>query len=154
MIKKPAPVNYLNNKDILKEINASKLTYCQISDEKYSNYDIIVNNIADINDTIITEARLNKSNKLQSEAYAVAMSTHDRADYKNKPKQKEFAVDPDSFDLDELIFRVMNMDHIPLQPGRKKNPKTEADTKAKVNFPAFKHYAYQGDNLVEVVRSH
>jgi hypothetical protein len=154
MIKKPAPVNYLNNKDILKEINASKLTYCQISDEKYSNYDIIVNNIADINDTIITEARLNKSNKLQSEAYAVAMSTHDRADYKNKPKQKEFAVDPDSFDLDELIFRVMNMDHIPLQPGRKKNPKTEADTKAKVNFPAFKHYAYQGDKLVEVVRSH
>jgi hypothetical protein len=154
MIKKPAPVNYLNNKDILKEINASKLTYCQISDEKYSNYDIIVNNIADINDTIITEARLNKSNKLQSEAYAVAMSTHDRADYKNKPKQKEFAVDPASFDLDELIFRVMNMDHIPLQPGRKKNPKTEADTKAKVNFPAFKHYAYQGDKLVEVVRSH
>ena len=154
MMKKPAPVNYLNNKDILKEINASKLTYCQISDEKYSNYDIIVNNIADINDTIITEARLNKSNKLQSEAYAVAMSTHDRADYKNKPKQKEFAVDPDSFDLDELIFRVMNMDHIPLQPGRKKNPKTEADTKAKVNFPAFKHYAYQGDKLVEVVRSH
>jgi hypothetical protein len=154
MIKKPAPVNYLNNKDILKEINASKLTYCQISDEKYSNYDIIVNNITDINETTIAEARVNKSNKLQSEAYAVAMSTHDRADYKNKPKQKEFAVDPDSFDLEELIFRVMNMDHIPLQPGRKKNPKTEADTKAKVNFPAFKHYAYQGDKLVEVVRSH
>ena len=154
MIKKPAPVNYLNNKDILKEINASKLTYCQISDDKYSNYDIIVNNTTDINDTTIAEARVNKSNKLQSEAYAVAMSTHDRADYKNKPKQKEFAVDPDSFDLDELIFRVMNMDHIPLQPGRKKNPKTEADTKAKVNFPAFKHYAYQGDKLVEVVRSH
>jgi len=154
MIKKPAPVNYLNNKDILKEINASKLTYCQISDEKYSNYDIIVNNITDINETTIAEARVNKSNKLQSEAYAVAISTHDRADYKNKPKQKEFAVDPDSFDLEELIFRVMNMDHIPLQPGRKKNPKTEADTKAKVNFPAFKHYAYQGDKLVEVVRSH
>jgi hypothetical protein len=154
MMKKPAPVNYLNNKDILKEINASKLTYCQISDDKYSNYDIIVNNTTDINDTTIAEARVNKSNKLQSEAYAVAMSTHDRADYKNKPKQKEFAVDPDSFDLDELIFRVMNMDHIPLQPGRKKNPKTEADTKAKVNFPAFKHYAYQGDKLVEVVRSH
>lgn len=154
MIKKPAPVNYLNNKDILKEINKSKLTYCQISDEKYSNYDIIVRDINDINETTIAEARVNKSNKLQSEAYAVAMSTHDKADYKNKPKQKEFAVDPESFDLEELIFRVMNMDHIPLEPGRKKNPKTEADTKAKVNFPAFKHYAYQGDKLVEVVRSH
>ena len=154
MIKKPAPVNYLNNKDILKEINNSKLTYCQVSDEKYNNYDVIVGDLNEINDTVITQARLNKSNKLQSEAYAVAMSTHDRADYKNKPKQKEFAVDPESFDLDELIFRVMNMDHIPLEPGRKKNPKTEADTKAKVNFPAFKHYAYQGDKLVEVVRSH
>ena len=82
------------------------------------------------------------------------MSTHDRADYKNKPKQKEFAVDPDSFNLDELVFRVMNMDHIPLEPGRKKNPKTPADERAKINFPAFKHYAYQGTELKEVVRSH
>ena len=154
MIKKPAPVNYLNNKDILKEINNSKLTYCQVSDEKYNNYDVIVGDLNEINDTVINQARLNKSNKLQSEAYAVAMSTHDRADYKNKPKQKEFAVDPDSFNLDEIVFRVMNMDHIPLEPGRKKNPKTPADERAKVNFPAFKHYAYQGDKLVEVVRSH
>ena len=98
MIKKPAPVNYLNNKDILKEINASKLTYCQVSDEKYNNYDVIVGDLNEINDTVINQARLNKANKLQSEAYAVAMSTHDRADYKNKPKQKEFAVDPDSLD--------------------------------------------------------
>ena len=71
-----------------------------------------------------------------------------------EPKQKEFAVDPDSFDLEELVFRVMNMDHIPLEPGRKKNPKTPADERAKVNFPAFKHYAYQGTELKEVVRSH
>ena len=154
MMKKPAPVNYLNNKDILKEIDKSKLTYCQILDEKYSNYDIIVRDIKDINDATIAEARVNKANKLQSEAYAVAMSTHDRADYKNKPKQKEFAVDPDSFDLEELVFRVMNMDHIPLESGRKKNPKTSADERAKVNFPAFKHYAYQGTELKEVVRSH
>lgn len=154
MIKKPAPVNYLNNKDILKEINKSKLTFCQVNDEKYSNYDIIVRDIGEINDAIIAEARLNKANKLQSEAYAVAMSTHDKADYKNKPKQKEFAVDPESFDLDELVFRVMNMDHIPFAPGRKKNPKTPADERAKVNFPAFKHYAYQSNELVEVVRSH
>ena len=27
------------------------------------------------------------------------------------------------------------MDHIPLEPGRKKNPRNEAETKAKVNFP-------------------
>jgi hypothetical protein len=144
----------LNNKDILKEINKSKLTYCFAQDEKYNNYDIIVGSVAEITDSVIDEARRNKSAKVQSEGYAVAMSTHDRADYKNKPKQKEFAVDPESFDIEELVFRVTNMDHIPEAPGRKKNPKTEADTKAKVNFPAFKHYAYQNNELVEVVRSH
>ena len=64
MIKKPAPVNYLNNKDILKEINASKLTYCQISDEKYSNYDIIVNNITDINENNSNDIdSINNNNK-------------------------------------------------------------------------------------------
>jgi hypothetical protein len=153
-MRKTTTVNYLNNKDILKEINKSKLTYCFAQDEKYNNYDIIVGSVAEITDSVIDEARRNKSAKVQSEGYAVAMSTHDRADYKNKPKQKEFAVDPESFDIEELVFRVTNMDHIPEAPGRKKNPKTEADTKAKVNFPAFKHYAYQNNELVEVVRSH
>ena len=153
-MRKTTTVNYLNNKDILKEINKSKLTYCFVQDEKYNNYDIIVGGVAEITDSAIDEARRNKSAKVQSEGYAVAMSTHDRADYKNKPKQKEFAIDPESFDIEELVFRVTNMDHIPEAPGRKKNPKTEADTKAKVNFPAFKHYAYQNNELVEVVRSH
>ena len=153
-MRKTTTVNYLNNKDILKEINKSKLTYCFVQDEKYNNYDIIVGSVAEITDSAIDEARRNKSAKVQSEGYAVAMSTHDRADYKNKPKQKEFAIDPESFDIEELVFRVTNMDHIPEAPGRKKNPKTEADTKAKVNFPAFKHYAYQNNELVEVVRSH
>ena len=153
-MRKAGTVNYLNNKDILKEINKSKLTYCYLQDEKYSNYDVIVRDINDINDRAIAEARANKAQKIQSEGYAAAMATHDKKDYKNKPKQKEFAVDPDSFDLEELTFRVMNMDHIPEEPGRKKNPKTEADTKAKVNFPAFKHYAYQSGELKEVARSH
>jgi hypothetical protein len=48
----------------------------------------------------------------------------------------------------------MCMAHIPLEPGRKKNPKNEAETKAKVNFPPFKHYAYVNDEVKEVARSH
>lgn len=153
-MKKAGTVNYLNNKDILKEINKSKLTYCYIQDEKYNNYDVIVRDINEINDKAIAEARANKAAKIQSEGYAAAMLTHDKKDYKNKPKQKEFAVDPEIFDIEELVFRVMNMEHIPLEPGRKKNPKTPADERAKVNFPAFKHYAYQSGELKEVVRSH
>ena len=34
--------NYLNNKDILKEIHKSKLTYCWFASPEDSNYDIIV----------------------------------------------------------------------------------------------------------------
>ena len=58
--------------------------------------------------------------------------------------------------MDELVFRVMTYDHIPDEIGRKKTTKTIADTKAKVNFPPFKHYILdsKGINPREVVRSH
>ena len=36
------PVNYLNNKDILKEIHESKTTYCRFSQPEYHRYDFIV----------------------------------------------------------------------------------------------------------------
>ena len=36
------PVNYLNNKDILKEIHESKTTYCYFSKPEYHRYDFIV----------------------------------------------------------------------------------------------------------------
>ena len=34
--------NYLNNKDMLKEIHKSKLTYCHMLDDEYERFDIIV----------------------------------------------------------------------------------------------------------------
>ena len=150
----PKKVNYLNNKDILKEIHKSKMTYCWIADEKYHGFDIILEDVKKINRISIKAARENKAARIQYDAYQAAMAEHDPKDYRNKPKQKEFAVDPKSIDKEDLIFRVMTMDHIPLEPGRKKNPRNEAETKAKVNFPPFKHYAYVGDELKEVARSH
>jgi hypothetical protein len=150
----PKKVNYLNNKDILKEIHKSKMTYCWIADEKYHGFDIILEDVKKINRISIKAARENKAARMQYDAYQAAMADHDPKDYRNKPKQKEFAVDPKSIDKEDLIFRVMTMDHIPLEPGRKKNPRNEAETKAKVNFPPFKHYAYVGDELKEVARSH
>ena len=36
------PVNYLNNKDILKEIHESKNSYCYFKDPSYHRYDFIV----------------------------------------------------------------------------------------------------------------
>jgi hypothetical protein len=147
-------VNYLNNKDILKQIHISKLTYCYVKDEKYGQHDIILEDVKKINRNSLKQARENRAAKMQSEAYQAAMAVHDKKDYKNKPKQKEFAVDPKSIAKEDIVFRVMTMEHIPDEPGRKRNPKNEAETKAKVNFPSFKHYAYVNDEVTEVARSH
>ena len=49
----------------------------------------------------------------------------------------------------------MTFDHIPEEPGRKKNPKTIADTKTKLNFPPFKHYKFNEEGeLICVGKSH
>ena len=41
----PKKVNYLNNKDILKEIHKSKMSFCWLSDEQYFQHDIIVDDV-------------------------------------------------------------------------------------------------------------
>lgn len=147
-------INYLNNRDILTEIHKSKMSYCYIEDEKYTDFDIILEDVKKINRNSVKQAKENKAAKMQYEGYQAAMALHDPKDYKNKPKQKEFAVDPKSIDIEDLVFRVMTYEHIPDEEGRKKNPKNIAEEKAKVNFKPFKHYAYKDDNVVEVARSH
>ena len=63
-------------------------------------------------------------------------------------------LDPASIELKDLVFRVMGFDHIPEDPGRKRNPKTVADRHIKLPFPPFKHYSYIDKHLTEVGRSH
>lgn len=153
MVHTTKKINYLNNKDILKEIHKSKLSYCYVSDDRYSDPDIIVSSLSKINKTNIKQAQQNRASKIQTEAYQESMA---RGDWDKKPKQKDFAVDPNSIAVDDLVFRVMTYEHIPDDPERKKTTKTVADTKAKVNFPPFKHYILDsnGINPREVVRSH
>jgi hypothetical protein len=91
---------------------------------------------------------------MQSESYAEAMKNHDPKDYRGKPKQKDFAVEIDSIPDSDAVFRVMTYEHIPDEPGRKKNPKNVSEEKAKLNFAPFKHYAYIDGNITEVARSH
>ena len=150
--------NYLNNKDMLKEIHKSKLTYCYVLDDEYSRFDVIVESIDDIkNSDVIQTAKENRARQLSNKAYEEAYFTwYDNESRKQsqKPKQINYKVDPDTIDEKDLIFRVMTFDHIPLEPGRKNKPKTEADKHAKCNFPPFKHYAYIHDELKECLRSH
>ena len=142
-------VNYLNNKDMLAEIHKSKSTFCSFVDSKYATYDIILPSVDKINIRTIAEAKRNKAKKLSSEAYEAAKAAGKRV------KLAEVEVDYKTIEKTELIFRITSFDHIPEEPGRKKNPKTVADTKTKLNFPPFVHYKFDDDdNLVCVGKSH
>ena len=138
--------NYLNNKDMLKQIHISKSNYSWFKDrDKYHQHDIILYKTDDIPEAV-DQARKNKAKRLQKLAWD--------ANEDKKKKQVDFEVDPSSFTEDEIIFRVMGFDHIPDEPGRKANPKTVADHKIKLPFPAFKHYTYVDETLNEVGLSH
>jgi len=141
--------NYLNNKDLLLEIHKSKNTFNSYTDPDFADYDIILPSIEKINIRTIAEAKRNKAKKLSTEAYETRKMAGERV------KQAECEVDYKSITKEELIFRIMSFDHIPEEPGRKKNPKTVADTKTKLNFPPFQHYKFDDDgNLQCVGKSH
>ena len=141
--------NYLNNKDILAEIHKSKNTFCSYTKDEYADYDLIVNSLSEINSNTILEALENKAKQLSQEAF------NEAKDAGEKLKQADCEISPNAISTLDLVFRVMTFDHIPDSPGRKKNPKTVADTKVKLNFPPFQHWKFNEDNkLVCVGKSH
>ena len=148
-IPRTAPrVNYLNNRDILKEIHLSKNTYCSFQDPRTDHqYDIILPGVAKIDQKTIAEARRNRADRIKRE-------TGEVVDQKKIPNT-------------DLVFRVMTWEHIPMAPKKvtkaqaKKSRAEEmfefeddtdnsledlADdvaqdlTHVRVNFPPFFHY--------------
>jgi hypothetical protein len=145
--------NYLNNKDMLKQIHISKSNFCWFEDRgKYHQYDVIIDNALDTLDVKaeimenIDAARKNRADRIQKEAWDLNTD--------KKLKQADFAVDTNSFAQEDLVFRVMTFNHIPEEPGRKSTPKTIADTKSKLNFPPFHHYIIRDGEMVCVGLSH
>ena len=97
-------VNYLNNRDILKEIHLSKNTYCSYRDPVTDHqYDIILPSVSKINVRTIAEARRNRADRLKRETGT--------------------PVDPKKIPNTDLVFRISCWDHIPIAP--KKVPKTQ-----------------------------
>ena len=164
LIAKPAAkVNYLNNRDILKEIHLSKNTYCAFRDRTTDHqFDMILPSVSKINQKTIAEARRNRADRHKRETGEV--------------------IDPKKIPNTEVVFRVMTWEHIPMAP--KKVPKTAAKKKKiedildlddvvedpladlvedvvldpthmRVNFPPFWHYRLDEDkNPVLVGKSH
>ena len=142
-------VKYLNNRDMLAEIHKSKTNYSSFIEPEFANYDIILLDVDKINRNSVAEAKKNKAKKLSQAAYEAAKAAGKRV------KVADCEIDYKTIEKTELIFRVMTFDHIPDEPGRKKNPKTVADHKVKLPFPPFQHFKYDDDdNLICVGKSH
>ena len=141
---------YLNNRDLLKEIHNSKNTYCSYVDEEVdSEYDIILPSVDKINIRTVAQAKRNRADRLAKQAYTEAIESG------KKVKQAEFAIDWKKVDKYDLVFRINTFDHIPLEPGRKKNPKQQADHHVRCNFPPFQHFRFNDkDELICVGKSH
>ena len=143
-------VKYLNNRDLLLQIHASKNTYCSHVAVEDAQFDLIVPNLKKINANAIAMARKAKAKRLTQEAWEAA-----KASGLKKIKLVDYTVSPRKIDKTDLVFRVMMYDHVPLDSGRKKNPKQTSDHHTKVNFPPFQHYRLDDKRkLVCVGKSH
>ena len=164
LLPKAAPrVNYLNNRDILKEIHFSKNTYCWYRDPVQDHqFDLILPSLDKINQRTVVEARKNRADRIKRE-------TGEVIDQKKIPNT-------------DLVFRITCWDHIPKAP--KKITKAEAKRKkledifelddvaedplaeildvpvldlnhVRVNFPPFEQYRLDEDKKPYIVgRSH
>jgi hypothetical protein len=142
-------VNYLNNKDILEEIHRSKATYSSYTKPEYSRYDLILPSVDKINIRTIAEAKRAKAKRLGQEEYQRRKAAGE------KVKQADCEVDYKKIKKEELVFRIMTFDHIPTNTTRKRNPKTVADGRDKVNFPPYQHWKFnEADELECVGKSH
>jgi hypothetical protein len=142
-------VNYLNNKDLLSEIHKSKNSYSSFVKPEYHQYDLILPSLEKINIRTIAEAKRVKAKRLQQQAFEKAKAENP------KVKVAEFEIDYKKIEKIDLVFRIMTYDHIPLEPGRKRTPKSQADHREKVNFPAFQHWKFDDtDTLICVGKSH
>jgi hypothetical protein len=128
-------VKYLNNRDLLAQIHASKNTYCSYVSPEDADYDIIVPNLKKINVRSIAEAKKARAKRMTQEAWEQAKESGEK-----KIKLADYTVSPRKIDKTDLVFRVMMFDHVPMDDTRKKNPKQTADHHSKVNFPPFQHY--------------
>jgi hypothetical protein len=171
------PVNYLNNKDILKEIHESKNAYCYFIDPSYHRYDFIVD---------MPQSTIEESLEYAFKPESIQQAKETRALRLSLEQGSKDAVSPDSINVTDLMFRVMTWDHVPVapkQPRKTVKKKTAKDifefdevdtdeifadledntTKAevddmvhvKVNFPPFQHYKIDENNTFHCVgKSH
>lgn len=143
-------VKYLNNRDLLSEIHRSKCSFSSFTKSEYSQHDIILSDLEEINNHTITLAKQNRAKRIGLLAFSQSRVEGDK-----KIKLSECTPDYKSIPTQDIVIRIMTFEHIPLTPGRKKTTKTQADGHEKVNFPPFQHWKFdENENLICVGKSH
>jgi len=155
--------NYLNNRDILKEIHLSKNSYCWFNDRKLDHqFDIILPSLSKINQRTVAEARRSHADRYRRETGV--------------------ELDPKKIPITTLVFRIICWEHIPRAPKKI----TKADAKrqkiedlldlddivddttddlvdipvldlpyVRLNFPPFEHYRLDAEKVPYLTgRSH
>jgi hypothetical protein len=141
---------YLNNRDLLLQIHRSKNTYGSFIDKKYEDYDLILASLDKINVRTVAQAKKNRAKRLGQQMYASKKA----AGIKDV-KLIDCIVDYKKIAKEDVVFRIMTHEHIPLAPGRKKTVKTVADSHERCNFPPYQHWAFDAqDVLICVGKSH
>jgi hypothetical protein len=170
-------VNYLNNKDILREIHLSKNSYCSFTEPEYHQYDLIIDYLDNIDLPTSIEYMM-RPETIQKARESRALRIDSSS---GLPKG---TTDPLSIPVTDLVFRAMTWDHIPLAPkAPKKTTKKKsaaemfefdddtedlfADLEAvapvkvddmvhvRVNFPPFQHFRITELNQAKCVgKSH
>jgi len=116
---------------------------------EFHQYDLIITNLDKINIRTIADAKRARAKRQGDQEYARRKLAGE------KVKQADCEVDYKKISKTDVVFRVMTFDHIPLNNTRKKNPKSLADHRDKVNFPPFQHWKFNGtDELICVGKSH
>lgn len=172
-VKPLKKVNYLNNRDILKQIHLSKTSYCSFATKDYHRYDLIIDmpteSIEKSLDYAIDPEQIQKAKEVRAARLSLELGEK---------------ILPDSIPTIDLIFRVMTWDHIPVavkEPRKTVKKKTAKDiieffdeedefadledntTKelvddlvhVKVNFPPFQHFKLDDTNTFTCVgKSH
>ena len=157
-LKERMRLNYLNNKDILKEIHKSKSTYCSFTNKEHAAYDMILPDVDKINKKNILQARKDRAERLAKLAFDTAL-----AETGVKRKLDEFEIKLKDVADTDVVFRIMTWDHIPIDDIKSRKaavkaledeegavPRSEyedddldliGNTKyVKCNFPPFQHY--------------
>jgi hypothetical protein len=170
----PKKINYLNNRDLLKEIHKSKNTYCYFTSDEFNSYDLIIDG---------SSMDLSAALEILKTPEQISLAKEKRAaKIFSETKEK---IDPNSIPNEGLVFRVMTWDHIPVsqkQPRKTLKKKTAKDIMAlvdddlddifsdlednsskseiddmvhvKVNFPPFQHFIIKDGAPICVGKSH